>query len=52
VIYIGAELTDEAQVVTLIHEILHVCNATMDHEFLDSLAEQLGQVFIENNLLK
>ena len=52
VIYIGGELTPEAQWVTFIHEILHALNATLDHVALDSLAEQLGQVFIENKFLK
>ena len=52
VIYIGAELTDEAQIITFIHEIMHALNATLDHVALDSLAEQLGQVLIENKLLK
>lgn len=52
VIYIGAELSQEAQEVTFIHEALHCINATMDHEFLDSLAEQLYQFLADNNLLK
>ena len=37
---------------TLIHEILHAINNEMDHERLDSLAEQLYQVFSDNKLLK
>ena len=51
-IYIGAELTPEAQATTFIHEALHAMNATMDHEFLDSLAEQLYQFLSDNKLLK
>lgn len=40
----------------LIHEILHACNSTfgqegIEHALLDSLAEQVYQVFKDNNLL-
>lgn len=52
VIYLGAELSPEAQEVTFLHEALHAMNATMDHEFLDSLAEQLYQFLSDNKLLK
>lgn len=52
VIYINSELTQEAQETSLLHEIMHCLNATMNHEFLDSLAEQLYTVLKENNLLK
>ena len=51
-IYIGAELSREAQEVTFLHEVLHALNSTMDHEFLDSLSEQLYQVLADNNLLR
>jgi len=51
-ISIDSEISKEAQVVTFIHEILHACNSTMNHEFLDSLAEQLYQVFHDNHLIK
>lgn len=51
-IYIASHLTDEAKAVTLIHEALHCMNSTMNHEFLDSLAEQLYQMFSDNGLLK
>lgn len=37
---------------TLIHEIMHAINTTLDHELLDSLSEQLYQVLKDNNLLK
>lgn len=50
-IYIGAELTEQAQEATLIHEMLHAMNTTMDHEFLDSLAEQIYQALHDNKLL-
>lgn len=52
VIYIGSELTQEAQEITFIHEALHCINSTMDHEFLDSLAEQLYQFLSDNKLLQ
>lgn len=45
-------LTAEAQEITLLHEILHCLNATINHEFLDSLAEQLHQVLSENHMLR
>ena len=44
-IYIRETLSQEAKEITLIHEILHCCNSTVNHEFLDSLAEQIYQVF-------
>lgn len=50
-IYINAELTQEAQEATLIHEIMHGLNSTMNHEFLDSLSEQLYTVLKENKLI-
>ena len=50
-ICIGAELSQEAQEITFIHEALHAMNATMDHEFLDSLAEQLYQFLSDNRLI-
>lgn len=52
VIYIRETLSEDAKMVTLIHEILHGCNSTINHEFLDSLAEQLYQVLKDNKLLK
>lgn len=52
IIYIREDLSDEAKAITLIHEILHGCNSTINHEFLDSLAEQLYQVFSDNDFLK
>lgn len=52
VIYIYSGLTQQAKEVTLIHEILHCLNSTLNHEFLDSLAEQLYQVFNDNKLLR
>jgi len=37
---------------TLLHEIFHAINTTLNHELLDSLAEQLYQVLHDNKLLK
>jgi len=37
---------------TLFHEIFHTVNNELDHTLLDSLAEQLYQVFHDNNLLR
>lgn len=51
-IYIRESLTQEAKEVTLIHEILHCCNTTMNHEFLDSLSEQIYQVFKDNDIIR
>jgi hypothetical protein len=51
-IYIQSELSPAFKDVTLIHEALHCINSTMNHEFLDSLSEQLYQVFSDNNLLR
>ena len=51
-IYIRKSLTQEAKEVTLIHESLHAMNSVMNHEFLDSLAEQLYQMLQDNKLLK
>lgn len=52
VIYIGKDLSKEAQEVTFIHEAIHAMNTTMNHEFLDSLSEQIYQFLVDNNLLK
>lgn len=51
-IYIGDDLSEQAKEITLIHEALHAMNSTVDHEFLDSLAEQLYQFLYDNKLLK
>lgn len=37
---------------TLIHEIFHALNSTIDHPLLDSLSEQFYQVMADNKLLK
>jgi Zn-dependent peptidase ImmA (M78 family) len=48
-IYINQNLSREFQAITFIHEVLHCCNSTVNHEFLDSLSEQLYQIFADNN---
>lgn len=45
-------MSQTAKESTLIHEILHAINTTLNHELLDSLAEQLYQVLADNRLLK
>lgn len=52
IIRIDSSLSQGWKESSLIHEILHNLNTTMDHEFLDSLAEQLYQVLKDNNLLR
>lgn len=51
-IYIRSNLSPTMQFTTLIHEMLHVCNSTIDHTLLDSLAEQVGQFLLDNDLSK
>ncbi len=52
VIYIGSELSKEAQEITFIHECLHAMNSVINHEFLDSFSEQFYQCFNDAGLLK
>ena len=49
-IIIRASLSPELQLATLIHEIFHTLNSTIDHTLLDSLSLQVFQVLTENNL--
>ena len=49
-IWIKAELSDTQMESTLVHEILHGINSTLDHVALDSLSEQLYQVLKDNKL--
>jgi Zn-dependent peptidase ImmA (M78 family) len=51
-IYINSDLSREAREITFFHECMHAMNSTMNHEFLDSFAEQLYALLIENSLLK
>ena len=37
---------------TFFHEVLHTLNNELAHPIIDSLAEQLYQVFLDNHLLK
>lgn len=52
VIEIDARLTDTEQAATLFHEVLHVMNSELDHVLLDSLAQQITQVLLDNKLLR
>jgi Zn-dependent peptidase ImmA (M78 family) len=52
IIEINSSLAPSHQVVTLLHEILHTLNSELNHVVLDSLAEQLTQVLLDNDLLK
>jgi hypothetical protein len=36
--------------VTLIHEIIHACNMEIKHSTVESLSQQLHQVFVDNKL--
>lgn len=56
-IRIDSGLTQSQKESTLIHEIFHVLNCTLDdkdygHALLDSLSEQFYQVLRDNNLIK
>lgn len=51
IIYIKAGMPESLTVTTLIHEVFHVINSQLDHTLLESLAEQLTQVFMDNGLL-
>jgi len=48
---VNADLPKTHQGATLFHEILHALNSELDHTLLDSLAEQLYEVFESNSLL-
>jgi hypothetical protein len=55
-ISISSSLPPSLQKSALIHEIFHACNSTlgstdMGHALLDSLAEQITQVLVDNKLL-
>lgn len=51
-IQISSSLTKSNKEVTLFHEIIHAINGELSEAMVDSLAEQLYQVFAENRLLK
>lgn len=51
-IYIRKSLSQEAKEVTFLHEVIHCMNATINHEFIDSFAEQMYQFLSDNKLLK
>lgn len=51
-IRINSKIPKTNQESTLLHEILHALNTTLDHELLDSLSEQMYQVLKDNKLIK
>lgn len=50
VIFINDDLTDEAKGVVFVHESFHAMNSTMNHEFLDSFAQQTYAWLTDNKL--
>lgn len=50
-IFIKDDLADTEAFSTLVHEIMHVINRTLDHTLLDSLSEQIAQVLIDNRMV-
>lgn len=51
-LFVRATLSDTRKFATLIHESMHVMNATLNHELLDSLSEQIAQMLIDNGFVK
>ena len=51
-IELNRNLKQTAVECTFIHEMLHCMNTTLNHELLDSLAEQIYQALHDNKLLK
>ena len=51
-IWLKKGMSREAKEATLIHEMMHFCNTTINHTTLDSLAEQLYHVLSANKFLK
>jgi hypothetical protein len=50
-IHIKKGMKRSAQEAVFIHELLHFCNTTMSHALLDSLAEQIYQVFKASRII-
>lgn len=51
-ISLDSQLTGTVELAVLIHEVLHVCNSELDHALLDSIAQQITQVLVDNDMLK
>ncbi len=51
-IRLNIDLAQTQKEASLIHEIFHFLNTTLNHELLDSLSEQIYQVLRDNKLLK
>lgn len=52
VITINKNLMQSEKETTLIHEVLHVMNNEIQHQMIESLAQQIYQFLHENKLLK
>lgn len=52
VIYINGNQTPSQCEESLIHEVLHAVNGTLEHDLLHSLAHSIHQVLSDNGLLK
>lgn len=50
-IYLKSGMPHSLTFATLIHEVLHVINPQLDHVLLESLAEQISQVLLDNGLV-
>ena len=50
-IVLDSSLPKNQMVVTLFHEILHALNSQLNETLVDSLGEQLYQVFSDNKLI-
>ena len=52
VIEIDQNLAQTSREQTLLHEIFHAINGELEHALLESLSQQLYQVFKDNDMLK
>ena len=52
VIEIDLNLAQTSKEQTLFHEIFHAINSELEHSLLESLSQQLYQVFKDNDMLK
>lgn len=50
VLFIKESLSEDAKGITFLHEAMHAMNSTMNHEFLDSFAQQM-YAFLKLNKL-
>jgi len=52
IITIDSELINSEIFATLLHEIFHVLNGELKEEVVESLSQQLAQVFLDNKMVK